>query len=357
MKFFFVGIVLVLCFASVSAAEWTPSGDLSSVNSTAGIVEGAFNLEVSEPDARRVDFYIGDQQVASDRSAPFTLFENGASSLSGPYPKMVTARIFARKSPSWAAYQLRVSGTVPINLTNDTVVNGTNVSIINMTNNTNVSAPPVTNLSNSTSNLVNLLMNPSFLSGLTNWGYFTDYAYASWNPTGAYDAGAMHFVPNNGAMKSTESWQGRWRVHPGDKIIYSGWFKAGPLGTKKWNNGTGLGWDLRNAGGSTIFYTMNGPATINAGWTYINTEHIIPCVGHMDQPIERWSTSDGKSGTKMGARGGLWPVQSITDTYLGKPMPYDIDLVVWTHIWHLNTLQWADVDGLSLSVVPGVVVC
>ncbi len=202
----------------------------------------------------------------------------------------------------------------------------------------------------------NLIADPHFTNPSMSWNSFTYYNYISWNPLGHITPGSMRITPSSGG--SSEAWQGKWRVHPGDKIIYAGWFRSGPQINRYWNNGTGLGWDLRKAGDSSnlVFYTLNGPATTRSEWTYIYSEQTIPCEGTGDIPIAFWYTTEGISSTYLGARAGLWDLPSNLQ-YRNRPMPSTMELTVWVHIWHKDTVAWAEVDNLELYIIPNSSYC
>ena len=203
-------------------------------------------------------------------------------------------------------------------------------------------------------NTTNLLRNSGFTIDLQSWGYHSG-GYTSWVLPGKEDAGAIHFTPN--LLGVTEAYQGRWRVHPGDKVIIKGWARSGPLTNPKWNNGTGIGWDLRIPGDNTIIYAMNGPATVNNNWVNLYAEHIVPCIGRDDTYVESWQTTDGKSGTQLGAKAGLTNSDYVVNNFLGKRMPADLDLSVWVQIWHQNTVDWGELDNIRLEIIPGALSC
>ena len=201
----------------------------------------------------------------------------------------------------------------------------------------------------------NLLRNPNFLSSLIYWEYHPG-GYVTWSSEGKNEAGSLRFTPNWGGITEAYPQNSRYTVHPGDKVIYEGWFKAGPRGSNNCNVGTGLGWDIRKKYSDTIIFTMNGPATTNTYWTYIKTEYVVPCIGKLASSFSTWSVSSGTSGTCYGgARAGL---NQYAASYLdGKPMPYDLTVVPWVHIWHTDTVKSANIDNLKFSIVPGAVKC
>ena len=201
----------------------------------------------------------------------------------------------------------------------------------------------------------NVLINSGFEEGVTSWKMHSNRAYGMWEGIGRQSNGSLRLIADKTSI--VEAWQGTWLVHPGDKVVFSGWFKTGGAGIDKINNGAGLGWDLRKQGTHTIFYTMNGPATLSQNWTYVYTEQIIPCIGNKESEINKWFTSDGKSETSGGARAGVWNSEVIQQEYLGKELPYEMTLTSWVQIWHGDTAINANVDDLDLRIFPAAIAC
>ena len=216
-------------------------------------------------------------------------------------------------------------------------------------------------------NSTNLLQNPNFTTDISQWENHGG-GYVTWVEEG-YEDGALHFTPNDNSsnnITTTEAWQGRWNVSPGDEMIFEGWFKAGNLLTSRINNGTGFGIDLRTYDStlndkiiatmpnnpSGVFYTFNCPATTNQEWTYMTCDAIIPCTANEDKSFSTWSVSSGVSSTTKGARMGLWYTPLAN-----QPMPENMYAVVWIHIWHHDTLDEAWIDNLKFSINKNVINC
>lgn len=328
----FIGVMLCAFSAQAYAADiiWNVAGSAVMINGTAATVNGAFNLQVAPIGVSpigRVDFYTDGAYTHTENIAPYWYFGDNS-----PAPKLGTV------STTKHIVEARVySGGY--------MVYKETFQLLPSSASTSSTPPPSTS---------NLLKNPDFISSLIYWEYHPG-GYVTWSSYGKNEIGSMRMTPNWGGVSEAYPQNQRVSVHPGDKITYEGWFKAGPRGSNNCDIGTGLGWDLRQSGSDSIIFAMNGPATTNTYWTYIKSDYIIPCKGKLTGPITGWSVSSGTSGTcNGGAKAGLYSNYYYLN---GNNMPYSLTVVPWVHIWHTDTVQSANIDNLKFSITPGALKC
>ena len=134
-----------------------------------------------------------------------------------------------------------------------------------------------------------------------------------------------------------------------------------------YNNGCGLGFDLRESGTGRyeLIGTLNGNATIRAEWTFLHTEFVIPARNSSDAPVAKtsyWAKDENgntvASSTGGGARWGRSQssdqnpnAPNLAEYYKTSDFPAEMKISTWFHNWH-STMAYCELKDPRVAILP-----